>query len=250
MARKYGNPPIIEAICEFRFDPASPWDLVIPGLLYERLKSSHPKRRQMKAIEVTISAQKEKVAEQTIQTSDRVQFLAQNEKDIVQVGPQLLAVNRLEPYSSWDEFLPAIKKAFAAYLEIADPKALARLGLRYINKIVIPEGTIQMENYFDFYAYLGQELPQTHGAFRVGVQFPFEDGRDTLRVEMQNIPSPSPSIHSMLLDLDYFTLVERDLESQRVFDWLNRAHGRVEEVFEGCLKEPSRQLFNPITLGS
>ena len=162
-------------------------------------------------------------------------------------GPHLLAVNRLEPYSSWDEFLPAIKNAFDAYLEIAEPKALARLGLRYINRITIPKGLVLMEDYFDCYPYLGQRLPQTHGPFIIGVQFPFEGGKDTLRLQLQSLASPSPDAYGILLDLDYFTAGQGRPEFQDMSEWLNRAHDKVEEVFEACLKDTTKKLFNPIT---
>ncbi|MGQ0654564.1 MAG: TIGR04255 family protein [Betaproteobacteria bacterium] len=46
MPKKYKNPPIIEAICEFRFSETSPWDLTIPGLIYELVKDKFPKRVQ------------------------------------------------------------------------------------------------------------------------------------------------------------------------------------------------------------
>ena len=31
--RRYRNPPIEEALCEFRFKPGRDWDLTIPGKL-------------------------------------------------------------------------------------------------------------------------------------------------------------------------------------------------------------------------
>ncbi|MGC8838175.1 MAG: hypothetical protein ACP5UM_07135 [Anaerolineae bacterium] len=37
MGRKYKDPPLMEAVCEFRLAADSPWDLTIPGLIYEKL---------------------------------------------------------------------------------------------------------------------------------------------------------------------------------------------------------------------
>ncbi|QMS90513.1 hypothetical protein HUN01_24125 [Nostoc edaphicum CCNP1411] len=36
--RQYPNPPIEEAVCEFRFAPDPAWNLTIPGLFYEKIK--------------------------------------------------------------------------------------------------------------------------------------------------------------------------------------------------------------------
>ena len=90
MGRRYKNPPIVEALCEFRFDPDSPWDLAMPGLVYERVRDTFPKRRQAKQFAVEVSAG-QKGVEQHVRTTDRMQFLREDEKALVQVGPHLLA---------------------------------------------------------------------------------------------------------------------------------------------------------------
>lgn len=36
--RKYKNPPIVEALCEFRFVPSDEWNLTVPGLIFQELK--------------------------------------------------------------------------------------------------------------------------------------------------------------------------------------------------------------------
>ncbi|MEH2362987.1 hypothetical protein [Nostoc sp.] len=36
--RQYSNPPIEEAICEFRFAPGQVWNFTIPGLFYEKVR--------------------------------------------------------------------------------------------------------------------------------------------------------------------------------------------------------------------
>ena len=38
--RRYRNPPIEEALCEFYFDPSEEWDLTIPGKLHTSLATS------------------------------------------------------------------------------------------------------------------------------------------------------------------------------------------------------------------
>lgn len=250
MPRRYANPPILEALTEFRFDPSSGWDSTIPGLLYEKLRASYVKKRQVSSVEVFISTQPNKPTEPAIQSSERVQFLAADEKDIIQVGSHLLSVNRLEPYSSWEEFCPKVLRAFGAYREVALPKALARVGVRYMNRIRIPKGMIQTEEYFDFYPFLGSNLPQMHGALLVGVHFPYDGEKDTLRLQLQTIPSPTPDALHLLLDLDYFSANPEKITFENVPAWLNTAHDRIEQVFEGCLKDTARKIFNSGTQGS
>ena len=52
MGRRYKNPPIVEALCEFEFISSQPWDLTIPGLIYEKVKDEFPDKRQQIGIGV------------------------------------------------------------------------------------------------------------------------------------------------------------------------------------------------------
>jgi len=245
VGKKYRNPPIIEALCEFRFEPSLPWDLAIPGLVYEKVRDSFPKRRQIRAFETSISTGPAGV-EQQIRTTDRMQFLREDEKALIQVGPDLLAVNHLRPYPTWREFLPLIQKGFDAYREAANPKGIRRIGLRYINRIEIPGQRIELEEYFEFRPFVGPHLPQDFGPFIIGIQVPYEDSRDALRLQLANATIETPNIVAVMLDLDYFLAKPGKISLDRVFEWIDVAHSHVEEVFEACITDRLRQMFEKV----
>jgi uncharacterized protein (TIGR04255 family) len=245
MSNKYAKPPIIEAVCDIRFDQASSWDLAIPGLFSERFKSSYPQRRQAAAVDLAISTTKGQL-EQVLSRQDRLQLYDETEKDVLQIGPHLLAVNRLAPYNSWQEFEPNIMTAFEAYLDIAKPIALSRVGLRALNRVEIPKPMVQMEDYFDFYPHLGNRLPQEINPFLVGVEFAFEGGRDRLRLELQSALSNKKGTVSSLLTLDYYCQGAGKVTFAQVRDWLRAGHRALDDVFEGCLKDPLREIFEPV----
>ena len=46
MKRQYKNPPIKEAVCEFRFASGATWDMAVPGLIYAELRADFPRRLQ------------------------------------------------------------------------------------------------------------------------------------------------------------------------------------------------------------
>jgi uncharacterized protein (TIGR04255 family) len=246
MGRRYRNPPIIEALCEFRFEPSVPWDLAIPGLIYEKVRGDFPKRRQAKAIEVNVAAGPGGV-EQRLVTTDRIHFLREDEKALIQVDRDLLVVNRLRPYPTWQDFLPLIRQGFDAYLEIAKPKGVQRIGLRYINRIEIPSRRIKLEDYFEFHPFVGPKLPQDLGSFIVGVQIPYEDSRDTLRLQLANATVETPDMVAVMLDLDYFLVQRGQVSLDAVFEWAETAHDCVEGVFEACITDRLREIFEEVT---
>ncbi|GAB4409002.1 MAG: TIGR04255 family protein [Anaerolineae bacterium] len=245
MGKRYRYPPIIEALCEFRFEPASPWDLAIPGLVYEKVKAGFPKRRQAKAFEVSVTASLEGV-EQRVTTTERIQFLRDDEKALIQVDRNLVAVNHLKPYPGWQQFLPLIESGFTAYEEVVRPKGIQRIGLRYINRIEIPGQHIELEDYLQFRPFIGPELPQDFDSFIAGIQIPYDNSRDSLRLQVASTVSERPDCAAVLLDLDYYLAQPGQVSMEEAFTWVNEAHHRLEEVFEACITAQLRAIFEEV----
>ncbi|MDP3047380.1 MAG: TIGR04255 family protein [Chloroflexota bacterium] len=246
MGRRYQKPPVIEALCEFQFEPSTPWDLTIPGLVYERIKGQFPKKRPAKALEVSVAAGPDGVR-QSVLTTDRMQFLQADGNALVQVAQDLLVVNQLKPYPTWREFLPLIRQGFDAYEQVVDPKGVRRVSLRYINRVEIPVSPLELADYFEFLPLVGPRLPQDFGNFMVGVEFGYEGSRDTLRLQMVSALGKAPDAHAVMLDLDYFLAQPGRTTLASVFEWVGRAHDRIEEVFEACIKDRLRTMFMEVT---
>jgi uncharacterized protein (TIGR04255 family) len=246
MGKRYRNPPVIEALCEFRFEPSAPWDLAIPGLVYEKIREGFPKRRQAKVFEVSLAAGPTGV-EQRVLPTDRMQFLREDEKALIQVDRDLLAVNHLRPYPTWQEFLPLIRQGFDAYRQVASPKGVRRIGVRYINRIEIPGQRLELEDYFEFRPFVGLNLPQEFGPFIVGIQASFENSRDSLRLQMASAAIEAPDTVAFMLDLDYHLSQPGQVLLDNVFEWMEVAHRHVEEVFEACITSRLREMFEEVT---
>src|SRR6266853_138935 len=110
MTKRYNNPPLVEALCEFQFDADVPWDLTLIGLIYEKLNDLFPKKQQLPlnfAVAVTSQTNEQTGTAPMIPL---MRFLDSDEKKLVQIGQDLLTVNHLKPYDSWEEFLPFIEE--------------------------------------------------------------------------------------------------------------------------------------------
>jgi uncharacterized protein (TIGR04255 family) len=177
---------------------------------------------------------------------DRMQFLCEDERALIQVGPHLLAVNHLKPYSSWPEFLPLIKKGFEAYCDVVDSKSIHRVSLRYINRIEVAGQSIELEDYFKFRPFVGPSLPQDFGPFIVGIQVPYEDSRDVLKLLLTSASAETPDTAAVILDLDYFLVKPGEVALDNVFEWVDVAHNRVEDAFEACITDQLRQMFEEV----
>ena len=107
----YNNPPIKEALCEFRFKPKRDWDLTLPG----KFQSALGQLGQ----EYTGKPHEQKVIASGVEASDdqplslrygerlsRIHLVAQNGTRMIGVGPDVLSVHLLDPYSKSSNSLP------------------------------------------------------------------------------------------------------------------------------------------------
>ena len=245
MGRKYKNPPVVEAVCEFRLSQDTPWDLTIPGLFYERVKDDFPHREQRVISDVELTREPHGLHQRTV-TSERILLFSKDRKRIIQLGPRLLVINVLKPYPTWQGFKPIIEKSWNHLLEIVEVRGVDRIGLRYINQIDPPSDTIELEEYFEFYPHIGKRLPQTLASFIVGAEFSYDEERDKCKVQL------APAIvhrekSALILDIDYFLARPQSIDISMVMDWIEKAHSRVEEIFEGCITDKLRKMFEEVS---
>jgi uncharacterized protein (TIGR04255 family) len=227
MAQKYLNPPIVEVVAEFRLTTETKWDLTIPGLLYEKLRDSFPHKEQVKQ-----EGQPE-----------RIRFLSPGKTMFVQVESRVLSVNCIKPYPSWDSFKPKIQEAFDKLRQILGSFELEGIALRFINRIEIPSAGFDFEEYFNFRPFLGEKLPTPVVSFFVGCMFRFAKDRDLCRIHLTDAVPENQQSSAFNMVLEYFLLQQKAIPSEHALSWINEAHHRLEDIFEGSITDKLRQLF-------
>ena len=115
--------------------------------------------------------------------------------------------------------------------------------MRYINDINLGQISVSLEEFFDFYPFVGQNIPQNLARFHCLVQINFEDDRDSLILQVATAPQPEGQNAQVILDLDYFISKPDGFDMNETTEWLEKAHANLESVFEGCLKDSVRELF-------
>lgn len=244
---QYRNSPVVEVVCEFQFVSDGEWDTTYPAKIHEIVKSQFPRHDTLKLSEVTMQLGGENIS-QNVKVIERPRFLQEDEKAFIQIGQDLLAVNRLKPYPTWDLFFPLVIQAYTSYLQVAHPKGIKRIGLRYINRIVLPVPEIDLDDYFTMAPQIPAELPQVLSSYVVGMDIPFEAGHSNLKLRFTSVPPDSPTAVAALLDLDYSLTQPETLTLEQALDWVDKtAHIHVQEAFEACLTSKLKAAFEPET---
>ena len=240
VSRRYGKPPVTQAICEFQFVSDKAWDWTIPGLIYPRISGEFPLKQQEQAFQISVTPQQQPVQQFSTALS-KMQFLKNDRSAMVQIGPDLLGINVQSPYPGWPNFFKLISEQLQIYLEMSSPKGFKRIGLRYINRIEFQIDGIESTKYFRYYPHLPENIEQKHGPFSMSVVHEFDNGRDALVINFATIV-PSSTL-AYVLDLDYSLTQPDKIQLGDGLKWIENAHLRIEDMFEACITDELRALF-------
>ncbi|MCY4305712.1 MAG: TIGR04255 family protein [Aestuariivita sp.] len=249
---RYKNPPIEEAICEFHFSPGQEWDYTIPGKLHTALSEDYAgKPREQKIVQVGLETQEGKSPNLRYgEGLAKVQLVTKDGKRMIGVGPDVLSIHMLRPYQSsahpdqsgWDEFYPRIHEAIEAYWKVSEPKAVIRIGLRYINKIEIPRNKAKVEDYLECAPPNVSGLPGHINNFMSRAEYNYQDSVQL--VILQGSIEISQNSLGFLLDLDVIWQDAEPITKQDALMKVSELRAREREAFEAVITDKARELFN------
>ncbi|GAA6620650.1 TIGR04255 family protein [Scytonema sp. NUACC26] len=246
--RQYRNPPIEEAVCEFRFAPGLAWNLTVPGLFYEKIKdfyTGEPQQQHLVAAELQTIPQPQNSEITVTQRVTKLLFPSANATRLVGVGPDVLSIHILRPYEGWDEFRGRISQAFDVYLEVVKPVGVKRTALRYINRIVIPEKQdIDLSQYFTIYPQVPDGISTRVSAFLNRTELIYEDLPIELALTLSDTSDPTEK-PEFLLDLEISQeWTDDSLAPEEALSSLNELKQREGQAFESLITDRTRELFD------
>ena len=246
MRRSYRNPPVEEALVEFRFVPGQEWDPTLPGKLHQHaaIKRGYTgKPRTQKIVEAALEAGRDQPSQMTLREGfGRVQLVNENGTRLISLGPDVLSVNVLRPYEGWTQFRQRIAIALQAYAEVAEPSGVLRVGVRYINKIVLPEKEIELKTYFQCGPPSVPELPSKMAGFMSRVEFLYPDAVKLLLTQASIDAPEEPS--AFLLDLDVLWEGGEAQSPDAIMTVVDDLHERVGSAFEAIITDAAREIFD------
>lgn len=245
-SRKYRTPPIIEALCELQFnlpDSPSSHHLTVIGKMQDALGaeySGNPGEQRLRSI--TLTADPSPVPQ--TDTLFRVHLPTADQKRLLAIGPDALSVNILKPYTSWeDDFRPRIKAALDAYWRIARPLSVKQIGVRYINRIIVPAAGGGATKWFTTSAMkssiAGTDL--VHFAHSDENLLP---DRTKIIVNHLTIVPDRPQDVAFLLDIDAVWDATPITDRAEIDAKIEALHTLEGDVFEVLITEDARSIFD------
>ena len=236
---RFENPPLAEAVCEFRFAGIGVQSVLVPGRYYERVKAEYADIEVSRKVGVQAGGQ-----ELAMATEDVTVFRNRPANRLVQIGFGMLAINQLRPYSDYPTFRREIEARLVDYREIALPKRLTRVGLRYINHLTVPEDKT-LPAMLNVGFTVPQSLPGKPDPYLLRLVFGYQGGRDQLILITAKAPGRQDG-QSTVLDLDYVLVKPDQVGEKELMGWVDTAHDTIGNVFHASVTKTALASFKPI----
>ena len=177
--RHLRNAPITEAIIDFRVKARPEFRPEEFSSLKTQLSDRFPKVDEYRGLQATFGMIQGRGRPPVVQDLgfQGYFFKTSDDKTIAQFRVDGFTFNRLHPYTSWTALFPQALELWRFYSSVSRPEVITRLAVRYINRIMLPSGTITFETYLRSAPVIPLELPQHVSSFltRVTVHDPQTD---------------------------------------------------------------------------
>ena len=238
----YRKPPIVEAILEFQFDQEISFERVQKAST--KFASAYPTSETEFEIQgnIELGSQKSTINQRTI----GVKLSSKDQSKVILARIRSVGFAELAPYSGWANFIASAKQNFSTWQKSIGNQKISRIGLRYINRIDIPNngtGIIPAEYVTMHPPKPGIGLINQIDFYTMQVQMPL--GVDNLHVTVNTatIASPVPAANSLLLDLDLYTTVDIPRREDHLWERVEGMRTQKNATFEACITDASRELF-------
>jgi len=240
--------PIIEAVLDVDCDlPPGKEIATLEAAAHERLRPQYPKVRrvfvQTHQIETPPGGPPKLKLHQAVHG---LQFLSEDEKQLVQFRAQGFSFNRLAPYTSLDAYLPEIERAWQIFRAVAAPVQIRSVRLRYINRILLPvpeKLPLKLEEYLKVCPRLPDEEKLTFTGF-LNQHTAIENGTgNQVHIVLTNQP-PDNHLLPLILDITAENTALGEVESWPcLLARIQALRGLKNRVFRNTLTEKCLNQF-------
>lgn len=201
--------PITEAVIDFRVKAAANFRAEDLLGLKQQLSDRFPVAEERRGGQVIIGF---KPGLPAVQSKDfglqGYFFKSKDDKLIAQFRIDGFTLNRLAPYTSWDDLYPLAIELWGHYRTTATPQLVTRLALRFINHIPLPFPFVDFDEYLRAGPVVPTELPQHTPAFDLQTLIHNSENGISANVRQRLETSLEDQRHTVILDIDAFKSVE------------------------------------------
>lgn len=241
----YNQPPITEAVIQIVFKQQIDKSKI--DKFIKKLKSIYDDYQESTVYALNIDINKDGGSETKTETTPELvhRFLSTDVTQQFILNDSSILVSQLAPYSGWDDFFDRFIRDWTLWKKYMDFSEIKQVGVRYINRldIEVSDSTIDFSEYVNAYPTMPDILdPQLSYAMQAKV--PMNELKSILNFNSAIVESPLLNHMSLIIDQDIIKIFEVPQKDEAIYEYLNKARLIKNKVFESCITNKARELFN------
>jgi uncharacterized protein (TIGR04255 family) len=247
VGRHYDHAPIAEAIIEIRCERAQGAGQIDGDALVAGLVGYDAPMKQF-AIQSDVLVGEDAVSARAKSEPRGVTVRRGDGSRVINALVDRFAFSWLGNYEDWDAFKSEAESLWLRYREVCQPETVSRLGVRFVNKIDIPSGQVEVRDYLRTTVDVSNYLPQVMAGYFMQVVIPLEEYEAGCQITSATTPSESEDSTSLILDIDTWkdvSILLRDPSASPLIDAsLDTLRDAKNMVFEACITDATRSLIS------
>lgn len=225
LPKKLNRDTIIDSVVELRFDTSLPRSVVF-GVIYNEIKDEFPVVE-----ESALASIPESVRNNDPNLGFQPLYRVKNDKYVVQIGTNMIAISSFPNYLGWKEFSEKCKWLVQVVYRLKVISVVQRIGVRYINRF---EGDIIRDTNVNLsFSSIEGEVSFSNLIFHINYPDTVFNSMIQYRLETMGISS----MQTTVVDID--TSIDKLESSEFDYVWskIEEGHTIEKRIFFGLLQD-------------
>jgi uncharacterized protein (TIGR04255 family) len=245
--RHLKNAPITEALIDIRVKLEKSFKVEKFETLKQELSDSYPITERQELLRQHNIFIKGMPLSSPLEGGINGYFYKTNDNtEIAQFRRDGFTFNRLNPYTKWDDLIEKARNLWQLYTKIANPEAVTRLAVRYINNLKLPLPFGDFSEYLCMPPNIPEGLPQGVNNFLNRITI-YDSTQDIAANITQSLESGSQSSKNnyiiIILDIDVYRQGDFSMDKQEIWEDFEKFRKMKNDIFFKYITEKTARLF-------
>jgi len=154
-----------------------------------------------------------------------------DQKYISKFNMNFFSLSRLAPYENWDRFKDEMKRLWNIHYKLAVPLEIQRLGVRFINRIEIPDESVHLRDYFQGFSSGIPAIKLDLNGFLHHDIFTVPNYSYMMNIIKTIQPKTPTNNRALILDIDVFTQQPIEANDDIIDKKLSDLHWLKNKIF-------------------
>ncbi len=243
----FPNAPITEALIDVRVTFESAVKLDQLEKLSEQFSTRFPIKKTQIAHEYAVKVTDTAGGAESHTKSEILGYVrfTENRDKAVQLRVDGFAFSKLKPYESWSALRDEAREHWETYRGELGPSRIARLAVRYINRIELSLPITKFQDYVLTGPQIADDVPQglAEFFFRVVVPNPDDEQMRAIITSTMEKLEQDNKVLPYIFDIDAFMPVDFDPTDEEVWSAFDRLRDYKNLIFFNSTTEKAKEMF-------